>query len=42
MAAAEETASSFVGMLFRFGIRGAAMFAEPTVAEIDEVVGLVH
>jgi hypothetical protein len=29
-------------MLFRFGVRSAAMFAEPPVSEIEEVVGLVH
>jgi hypothetical protein len=26
----------------RFGIRGAAMFAEPTITEVEEVVRLVH
>jgi hypothetical protein len=29
-------------MLFCFGIRSAAMFTEPAIAEIDEVVGLAH
>jgi hypothetical protein len=39
IAAAEETAAR---ALSRFGVRGAAMLAEPAVAKIDEVVGFVH
>ena len=29
-------------MMLRLGVGGAAMFAEPAVTEIEEVVGLVH
>ena len=31
-----------VGALFVFGVLGSAMFTEPTVAKIEEVVGLIH
>ena len=29
-------------LLFSFCILGTAMFAEPSVTEIEEVVGLIH
>ncbi len=38
----KETCASLVVVRFAFGILGAAMFAEPSVAEIEKVIGLIH
>ena len=38
----KETPVILRGLVYGFGIRGAAMFAEPTVTEVEEVVCLVH
>jgi hypothetical protein len=32
----------FGGVLFTFGLFCAAMFAQPTITQIEEVIGLVH
>jgi hypothetical protein len=37
-----KTRTTFRVLPFSFGILGTAMFAEPTVPEIEKVVGLLH
>ncbi len=39
---AEKAGSNFRLLALGFGVSGAAMFAEPTVTEVEEVVGLIH
>ena len=39
---AEQTTASFGELMLRFSVSRTAMFAEPTVTEIEEVVCLVH
>jgi len=38
----EKTVTSDAVVLLRLSVSGAAMFAEPTVAEIEKVVCLIH
>jgi hypothetical protein len=38
----EQTITSLGEMMLRFSVGCTAMFAEPTVTEIEEVVGLIH
>ena len=37
-----KTRASFRVLPFSFGILGTAMFAKPTVPEIEKVVGVLH
>jgi len=38
----KEPRTGFVLVLFLFSVLGAAVFAEPTVTKIEEVIGLIH
>jgi hypothetical protein len=38
----KKTRMSLLVVAFTFGIFSAAVFAEPAIAEIEEVVGLIH